>query len=441
MTTVRVSSGDGLYGLPVHPETPEYQDLTAIVTGANGLTGGSMVKLLSSLPTRWKHVYCLSRRPPSEQVLRTLGPDAVSRITTITCDFLADPESLARTLSQAIPKVDYTFYFTYMQPQSDKAGLQGQWSNAEALTEANSKLLSNFLDALSLSNLIPKRFLLQTGAKHYGFHYGPATNPSFESDPRVTLESNFYYPQEDLLFEFCQKHSISWNVVRPSFIIGTATDSALNHLVGLSVYAAVQAHLGQPLEFPGDYATWDREHCQSTAMLNARMEEWAVLSPNTANEAFNMQDGNPYTWGRLWPYLASWYGAEWNPPTSGESRYKAIQGTYEVPPRGYGHRGTSRYSFTFYEWSQKSEVEKAWKELAKIHKIQFDPFHRRDITFGHADAAVLGGWPLSLSMRKARRLGWFGFADSYHSVFTNIWNMANLGLLVPPAQTEWEETE
>lgn len=33
-----------------------------------------------------------------------------------------------------------------------------------------------------------------TGAKHYGFHIGPATSPSFESDPRITLENNFYYP-------------------------------------------------------------------------------------------------------------------------------------------------------------------------------------------------------------------------------------------------------
>ena len=56
-------------------------------------------------------------------------------------------------------------------------------------------LISNFIEGLKLANLTPKRFLLQTGAKHYGFHIAPATSPSFESDPRVTLENNFYYPQ------------------------------------------------------------------------------------------------------------------------------------------------------------------------------------------------------------------------------------------------------
>lgn len=56
------------------------------------------------------------------------------------------------------------------------------------------KILHNFIGGLKAVNLTPKRFLLQTGAKHYGFHIGPATSLSFESDPRITLENNFCYP-------------------------------------------------------------------------------------------------------------------------------------------------------------------------------------------------------------------------------------------------------
>ena len=78
-------------------------------------------------------------------------------------------------------------------------------------------------------------------------------------------------------------------------------------MVGLGVYASVQAHLNLPLEFPGDYVAWDRELCQSTVLLNAYLEEWAVLNPEAGNEAFNAQDGLPFTWSRLWPYLASRY--------------------------------------------------------------------------------------------------------------------------------------
>ena len=195
-------------------------------------------------------------------------------------------------------------------------------------------MLRNFIASLQQSGLQPKRILLQTGAKHYGFHIGPATNPSFESDPRIDLEANFYYPQEDALFEYCNTTGVTWNIVRPSYIIGAVRDSALNHMVGLSIYASVQAHLRQPLAFPGDYAAWDREFCQSTALLNGYFEEWALLTDEAANEAFNIQDGLPFTWGRFWTYLAEWYGTTWTPPETDEAKYRVSTSRYVQTPRG-----------------------------------------------------------------------------------------------------------
>ena len=163
---------------------------------------------------------------------------------------------------------------------------------------------------------------------------GPATSPSFETDSRVLLENNFYYPQEDMLFEYCKRNGAEWNVVRPSYIIGAVRDNLLNHMVGLAVFASVQAHLGQPLPFPGDYTAWDREYCQSTALLNAYLEEWAALSPNTGNEAFNAQDGLSFTWGRFWPYLAKWYGTTFTPPESDSTKYRENVSRHDQNPRG-----------------------------------------------------------------------------------------------------------
>lgn len=93
------------------------------------------------------------------------------------------------------------------------------WSNAEKLVEVNSALLRNFLGALPLAGLKPKRFLLQTGAKNYGVHLGAALNPAVESDPRVELEPNFYYPQEDMLWEYCKEEGVGWNVIRPAWYV------------------------------------------------------------------------------------------------------------------------------------------------------------------------------------------------------------------------------
>jgi len=74
----------------------------------------------------------------------------------------------------------------------------------------------------------------------------------------------------------------------------------------------------------------------------------------------------------------------------------------------------------------------AWSELTKQHGLVLDPFKDRAQTFGTADSAVIGGWPLSLSMRKARKLGWLGTADSYEAAFNTIGDLARLKLTVMP---------
>jgi hypothetical protein len=108
----------------------------------------------------------------------------------------------------------------------------------------------------------------------------------------------------------------------------------LNFLVGLIVYASVSAHLGQHLAFPADYPAWDKEFCLSSAMLNAYMMEWAVLNPRAKNEAFNVQDGLPFTWGRFWPYLASWYGLAATPPEAECDKYQSFVSRSVETPRG-----------------------------------------------------------------------------------------------------------
>jgi hypothetical protein len=95
-------------------------------------------------------------------------------------------------------------------------------------------LLSNFLAALKLSGRIPKRFLLQTGGKHYGLHLGPSLSPLEESDPRFLGEPNFF-PQEDLLWKWAKENNTEWNVTRPGFIIGAVRDASMSIALGLAL--------------------------------------------------------------------------------------------------------------------------------------------------------------------------------------------------------------
>lgn len=435
--TLTVQSRGIFHGLPTYPS--DVKGLVALVTGANGISGYHLVRALSSAPGRWSKVYALSRRPPPQNFFTDLG-DGAARVEHVSVDFLGDPSKVAEALSK-ISHVDHAFFFSYTQP-AQKGGVLGMWSEAEELAKINSHLMDTFLEGLKQSGLKPKRILLQTGAKHYGFHMGPATSPSFESDPRITLEANFYYPQEDSLFKYCKDNECQWNVVRPSYIIGAVRDGLLNHMLGISVYAAVRQHMKQKLEYPGDGAGWDREHCQSTGLLNGYFEEWCVLTGSAGNEAFNIQDGLPWTWGRFWAYLAGWYGLEWTPPNPDESKYRVQESRHKTPPRGYGHAGTTHSTFSLQEWASEPGVAEAWAELTKRHELVLNPFESEAKiaqVFGISDSAIVGGWPLSLSTRKARKLGWLGTVDSYEAAFNTIHDLAKLKLTVAPSKPSFEE--
>lgn len=103
--TKQVVVSKGIYhGLPTYPDTPEFTGLTAIITGANGISGYHMLKVLAAAPpTRWKKIYCLSRRPPPDYFFTDLGEGA-SRVEHVCADFLSDPKEIAKSL-QKIPRV------------------------------------------------------------------------------------------------------------------------------------------------------------------------------------------------------------------------------------------------------------------------------------------------------------------------------------------------
>ncbi|CAH0018927.1 unnamed protein product [Clonostachys rhizophaga] len=452
-----VRSNGIFHGLPTYPSTPGTQNLTALVAGATGLSGSHMVKVLAA-SQRWRKIYCLSSRPPPENFFADLG-DGSGKVEHVAIDFLRQPAQIAECLSDKIEHVDHVFYFSYMQPPP-KGDALDLWAHADELARINRKppsplfqilltfppapqvsLFKNFVGGLQLAGLKPKKFMLQTGSKHYAFYLGPAAIPAFESDPRVTIDDNFYYAQEDALASYCKLNGSQWAVSRPTYIIGAVRDGSLNHLIGFGIYASVQAYRKQPLLFPGDYRAWDREQHQSSGLLNAYFQEWLVLSESTAGEAFNIHDGDSFTWGRLWPYLAQWYGIEWHPPETDDSKYRTVKMALPTTPRGYGPQATMRSTFSLLEWSLKPEVEQAWKEIAHKHDLvlnPFDPLYRARI-FSFSDSAVIGDGAMTLSMRKARNHGFFGTLDSYRSIFDSLHELARLKMIMPPVVGEFVE--
>lgn len=92
MAVQQVHSRGIYHGLPTYPSSME--GLTAIITGANGISGYYMLRVLAESPQRWKKVYCLSRRPP------LIEGGLPSNAEFIACDFLTEPEGIAGVLKE-----------------------------------------------------------------------------------------------------------------------------------------------------------------------------------------------------------------------------------------------------------------------------------------------------------------------------------------------------
>ncbi|KAI9654536.1 MAG: hypothetical protein M1821_006626 [Bathelium mastoideum] len=417
MSVQQIQSHGIYHGLPVYP--PEVSGLTAIITGANGISGNYMLRVLAKDPKRWSKIYCLSRRPPF--IGGSLPPNAEH----IPLDFLKEPKDIAAGLKETgVTHVDHVFFYSYIQPPPKEG--KGLWSDADEMVRVNSLLLENFLSALSIAGLKPSRFMLQTGAKNYGVHLGPVKQPQEETDPRVELEPNFYYPQEDSLIKYCAANSCGWNVGMPGAILGAVPDAAMNLCFPLAVYASVCAHLRQPLRYPGDVASWQMSTDMSSAMMNAYMEEWMVLA-GPADQRYNVCDSSAFAWEAFWPRLAGWYGIEAKGPA--EEGYAEVQTRFA--PRKYGGKGTVRRTFALADWAKTEEVKKAWRELAEKWGLKEKELVDPDRVFGFADGTLTRAGPLNYSMDKSRKLGWHGFVDTSESIFEVFNDFVKLKMIPP----------
>lgn len=118
----------GIYhGLPDLSWAPK--GLTAVITGANGISGAHMVKALGENPERWSKVYALSRRPPSGTWPKT--------VEHVPVDFLESPEQIATILQGKEIKPDYVFFFSYILITDENGALQ--WGD-QRLVDENSNI-------------------------------------------------------------------------------------------------------------------------------------------------------------------------------------------------------------------------------------------------------------------------------------------------------------
>ena len=79
---------------------PSIQGKTALVTGANGISGFHTMRVLLESPERWTKVWAASRRPPPPEMMELLPKEARSRVEQVACDFLTEPEEIAKKFKE-----------------------------------------------------------------------------------------------------------------------------------------------------------------------------------------------------------------------------------------------------------------------------------------------------------------------------------------------------
>jgi nucleoside-diphosphate-sugar epimerase len=258
----------------------------ALVVGVTGISGHNTAELL--LREGWE-VTGLSRRPPSDL------PGAAHVRADIT-----DADATREALAGA--GFTHVFFCTWSRQDTEAQNIA-----------VNGAMLRNVLDALSGDDAL-RHVALVTGLKHYlgpfeSYGQVKPDTPFREEQGRLDFP-NFYYEQEDVLFEAAAEQGFTWSVHRAHTMIGWALGNAMNMGVTLAVYATICRETGRPFVFPGSPQQWDGLTDVTDARVLAKHLEWAATSDAGRDEAFNIVNGDIFRWRWLWPRLAADFGLE-----------------------------------------------------------------------------------------------------------------------------------
>ncbi len=343
---------------------------TALVVGASGIVGSATAALLAE--QGWT-VHGLARRPTAQAGVHPVAAD------------LQDPGATAAALRDVNP--DAVFITTWARQDSEAENIR-----------VNAAMVRNLLDGLR-GGTGPRHVALVTGLKHYlgPFEaYGKGTLPQTpfrEEQGRLDVE-NFYYAQEDEVFEAAKRDGFTWSVHRPHTVIGLAVGNAMNMGTTLAVYATLCRETGRPFAFPGSATQWSALTDMTDAGQLARHLLWATETEAAHDEAFNVVNGDVFRWQWMWGRIANWFGVEAAP-------FDGIVRPLE---------------------QQMANDAALWREIATREGL-VEPDLNRLASPWHTDADL--GRPIEVvtDMSKSRRLGFTGYQptdDAFFALFERL---------------------
>ena len=250
---------------------------TALVVGAHGVIGTTLMEHLASLPD-WDVIGVSRRGGQNSGTVRHVAVDLLDAVATAT-------------VLGTLPEVTHVFYAAFQDRPT--------WSE---LVAPNVAMLVNTVEAVAAAAPGLEHVSLMQGYKVYGAHLGPFQTPAREDDPGH-LPPEFNLDQQQYLEDRTADQSWSWSAMRPSVVCGTALGNPMNLLAVITVYAAMSKAFGVPLRFPGKPGAYDTLLEVTDAGLLARATVWAATEPTCAGQAFNITNGDLFRWNTMWPVL------------------------------------------------------------------------------------------------------------------------------------------
>jgi nucleoside-diphosphate-sugar epimerase len=272
-----------------------------VIVGASGIVGSALLRQFNHTDAR---VLALCRRRPFD----------LGAAQHISLDLL-DENACGAAAIAAVGATHLIYTALYEKSGNVTSG----WTESDQI-ETNVRMLKNILQPFAGAPSL-RHVSVVHGTKAYGGHVEPFAVPAREDRSERRDVPNFYWGQENELIRQRSGRAWRWTTFRPVHIFGRAVGGALNPIAALGVYAAILRERGQPLHFPGGP---DRIQQAIDADLLARCIDWAGDAAQAHGQAFNVENGDVFTWHNVWPAIARAFGME-------PGEHRACSLTSEMP--------------------------------------------------------------------------------------------------------------
>lgn len=336
----------------------------ALVVGATGLSGSYAARHLKS--KGWK-IVTVSRSAAEL-------PFSDRHIAAN----LEDPAA-AKSALAAASDVTHVFFCIWARQKNEDENVR-----------VNSAMVRNLFEGIAHAPV--RHAALVTGLKHYLGSFDDYAkvkpySPFLENSPRLP-GSNFYYAQEDVLFEMAKKRGFNWSVHRPHSMIGMVIGNAMNMAVTLAVYASICKHMGRPFVYPGSPEQYNAVTDVTDARILAEQLYWVATTPAAANKPFNIVNGDQFRWIWLWKQIANYFKLE--------------VGAYPGHPTPLEQ--------------QMVNAQATWSEIVAKHGLQNIPVNTL-ASWWHSDADLGRNIECFTDMTNSRTLGFTAYQPTPQSFF------------------------